>query len=93
MRVANCLGSDATTGANGSREVPLSLAATSAPSRVLSFLEEEVAEPLPPEVAEPPEALEGLLFWLGEVLELLLFVMVAGFFGVVIFDGNSVEII
>jgi hypothetical protein len=44
-------------------------------------------------VAEPPEALEGLLLWLGEVLELFLFVMVAGFFGVVIFDGGQCRII
>ena len=88
MRVANCLGSKATTGANGSREVPLSLAAMSAPSRVLSFLEEEVVEPIPLEVAEPPEALEGLLFRLGEVLDLFLFVMVAGCFRVVIFNSG-----
>ena len=61
MRVANCLGSDSMTGARGSREVPFSLAAISAPSSVLSLLGKGVAEPLlPPGVAEPPEVVEPL---------------------------------
>ena len=67
------------TGARGSRGVPVSLAATSAPSRVLFVLmvmEVGVAEPL-----SPLWMGEELLFWLGEVLGCFLFVMVAGFVG------------
>ncbi len=78
MRVANCLGSDAITGARGSRGVPVSLAATSAPSRVLfvmMVMEMVVAEPL--SLLWMGEELlfwlGGVLFWLGGVLECLLF--------------------
>jgi hypothetical protein len=40
------------------------------------------------EVAEPPEVVEEPLFWLGEVMECFLFVIVAGFYRVVDLDGK-----
>lgn len=78
MKVANSLGSNLTTGAKSSREVPFSLAAISAPSSILSVLGRGVAEPLlPPEVVGPPEVAPpgsvGVLWgWLGVVQELFL---------------------